>query len=42
VADEFARLNRSFNNMVGTLESQVDQIQQSEARYRALFRAAIA
>jgi PAS domain S-box-containing protein len=37
VADEFARLNRSFNNMVGTLESQVGQIQQSEARYRALF-----
>ena len=38
VADEFARLNRSFNNMVGTLESQVGQIQQSEARYRALFQ----
>jgi len=38
VADEFARLNRSFNNMVGTLESQVGQIQHSEARYRALFQ----
>ncbi len=38
IPDEFATLNQRFNNMVSTLQCQVEQIQYSEERYRALFQ----
>jgi len=38
IPNELAMLNQRFNNMVITLQGQVEQIQHSEERYRALFQ----
>ncbi|NML24420.1 PAS domain S-box protein [Zoogloea sp. G-4-1-14] len=38
IPDEFAKLSSCFNKMVGTLQSQVEEIKLSEERYRALFQ----